>query len=77
MSAAESSRRFWADGIGSTLRLVALVWGVEATIRTNGSGPMTVFSDIAVATWEVYLLASPFILLGFVMAGLVHVLVPQ
>lgn len=38
---------------------------------------MAIFSDIAAATWEVYLIASPFILLGLLCAGLVHVLVPN
>ena len=38
---------------------------------------MTWLSEIAAATWEVYLLASPFVLLGLVTAGLVHILVPE
>ncbi len=38
---------------------------------------MSLISNIAAATWEVYLLASPFILLGLATAGLVHVLIPK
>jgi uncharacterized membrane protein YraQ (UPF0718 family) len=38
---------------------------------------VSILSTIAAATWEVYLLASPFILLGLATAGLVHVLIPS
>jgi len=38
---------------------------------------MPILTDIAAATWEVYLVASPFILIGLLSAGLVHVLVPK
>ena len=48
-----------------------------ATIPTETRSSMAIFSNIAAATWEVYLVASPFILLGLVCAGLVHVLVPN
>lgn len=37
---------------------------------------MEVLLHLARATWEVYLLASPYILLGLAAAGLMHVLVP-
>ena len=37
---------------------------------------MQVLGQVAAATWQVYLVASPYILLGLAAAGLMHVLIP-